>query len=310
MCIWIVPSHAQNASLSVVTTTTIIADIARNVGGDLVIVTSLVPPDADSHAFEPRPSDIVRLTDADIVLANGLGLETFLGDLLATADITPVIVTEAIAARGFESATGETADNTCVPDESADEAHEEDEHRHGECDPHVWGNPIHVMTMVDNIAAAFAEADPENAEIYHANAENYQMALADLDMEIEKILSVIPEDRRLLVTNHEFLGYFADHYDFTIIGTVIPGVSTLAEPNPRELAALGDQIKEAGVPAIFVEVTNTSRLSDILAAEGGDAVQVVTLYSESLSADDGPAPTYIDYMLYNAHAIADALARQ
>jgi zinc/manganese transport system substrate-binding protein len=304
----IVPVAAQDSPLTVITTTTIIADIARNVGGDLVEVTSLVPPEADTHAFQPRPSDLVLLAEADVVLANGLGLEGFLNDLIASADVTPVFVTGGITPLVYGEHGTEEAP-ICETDSHIDDAHEEetpetDEHAHGECDPHVWGNPQNVMLMAQNIAATFTEFDPTHADIYEANAAAYIVELETLDAEIEALFSDIPIEQRLLVTNHEFLGYFADRYSFTIIGTVIPGISTLAEPNPRELAALSQQIRDLGIRAIFVEYGAGTGLSNTLVSEIGEDVQIIELFSESLTAADGLAPTYLDYMRFNAQAIA------
>jgi zinc/manganese transport system substrate-binding protein len=300
---------AQDSPLTVITTTTIIADIARNVGSDLVDVTSLVPPGADTHSFQARPSDMVLLSEADIVLANGLGLEGFLADILEAANVTPVIVTADIVPSVHTDHDEDEAEHdenevpVCEANEAQIEATEE-AHEHGECDPHVWGNPNNVMLMADTIAAAFTELDPDNAAVYQANADTYKAELEALDAEIAALFTDIPVKERLIVTNHDFLGYFAEHYGFTVIGTVIPGISTLAEPNPRELAALSQQIEALGVKAIFVEFSATEDLSGALVAEIGDSVQIVELYSESLSEADGVASTYLDYMRYNAQAIA------
>jgi zinc/manganese transport system substrate-binding protein len=307
----IMPVAAQDSPLTVITTTTIIADIARNVGGDLVEVISLVPPEADTHAFQPRPSDLVLLAEADIVLANGLGLEGFLNDLIASADVIPMFVTEGIVPLVYGEDEEYEDHNTDEMPVCEDEAHEEetpetDEHAHGECDPHVWGNPQNVMVMAQNIATTFAELDPAHADVYQANTEAYITELETLDTEIEALFRDIPAEKRLLVTNHEFLGYFADHYSLTIIGTVIPGISTLAEPNPRELAALTQQIRDLGIRAIFVEYGAGAGLSNTLVSEIGDDVQIIELFSESLTAADGLAPTYLDYMRFNAQAIAAA----
>lgn len=301
IALWLVlPTFAQDSPLTVVTTTTIIADIAENVGGDFVQVTSLVPPESDAHAFQPRPSDVVMLAEADVVLANGLGLEGFLDDLLESVNVTAVIVSEGIVPLVYGADDDHDEDEVPVCD---DESHE-DEHTQGECDPHVWGNPQNAMLIVDNIATAFAELDPGNVDVYLANAESYKVEIDILDAEIESLFSDMPVGERLLVTNHEFLGYFADRYDFTVVGTVIPSVSTLAEPNPRELATLIQQMRDLEVQAIFVEFGAVEGLSHTLAREMGGTVQIVELYSESLSVADGVAPTYLAYMRFNAQTIA------
>ncbi len=333
--------HAQN-SLTVLTTNTIIADVAQNVGGDLVTVTSLVPPDTDIHAFQPTPSDVLAASSADLVLVSGAGLEAFLGDLLQGAVDDPariIVVSNGVTIHAAHHRQDDTAtpdatdaaprtdataepsapdiigvlgqDAACgdlfaqaTPDVTSTEATDEE---HGPCDPHVWTDPNNVKIWVDTIEAAFAAADPAHADAYHANAEAYKAKLEALDQEVMQILAVVPPERRVLVTNHDFIGYFAAHYGFEIVGTVIPGVSTLTEPAPQELAALVETIKAQNVPAIFVEASDPGMLANVVAQEVGREIKVVALYSDSLSAADSPAATYMDYLRANAHIIADAL---
>jgi ABC-type Zn uptake system ZnuABC Zn-binding protein ZnuA len=188
-----------------------------------------------------------------------------------------------------------------------EEHHEgEEAHEHGSCDPHVWTDPHNVMVWTHNIADAFADADPAHADIYQSNADTYVEALETLDAEVEAILSPIPESRRVLVTNHEVLGYFAHRYGFEVVGVIIPGGTTLAEPDPQALADLITLIEAENVPAIFAEVSANDNLAQVVAAETGIQV-VTTLYSEALSEPNGPARTYLDYLRYNAQTIADAL---
>ncbi len=314
---------AQDAPLQVVATTTILADVARNVGGELVEVRSLAPPDADVHAFQPAPDDVATLVDADVVLEVGAGLERFLGDLLANAGgVEPVVVSTGVGMLAFgehqgtreadahtESAViGILGEAGVCADGRGEEtaAPEAAEHAPGDCDPHVWTDPRNVMIWAANIAAAFTAADPDHAEVYCANAAAYIGRLVMLDEEVRQILSAAPEEQRVLVTNHEFLAYFAGAYDFKIVGAVIPGGSTLAEPDPQELADLVTVIEAAGVRAIFAEKSASPTLAEAVADETGIEV-VTTLYSDSLSAADGPASTYVDYLRYNAQTIADAL---
>ncbi len=327
--------HAQETPLSVVATTTIIADVARNVGGDLVDVTALIPPDADTHAFQPAPQDAVTISEAAVILVNGANLEEGLLDLVESSATVPItVVSNGVAVLAFgghevdhdehedaehteegedhEHAAAETigvlgVDADCGEDEEhAEEEHTEEEHEHGACDPHVWQNPHNVEVWANNIADAFAAVDPANADTFRANATAYQDQLAELDAELEDLFSAIPEEDRLIVTNHEFLGYLAARYDFEIIGTVIPSLSTLAEPAPQDLADLIETIRDTGVRAVFAEVSDPNTLAQVIAQDVGD-VQIVTLYSESLSAPDGPAATYLDYMRVNAQAISQAL---
>ncbi|MEM6528872.1 MAG: metal ABC transporter substrate-binding protein, partial [Chloroflexota bacterium] len=176
---------------------------------------------------------------------------------------------------------------------------------HGPCDAHFWADPNNVITWADNIASALAEIDPKNASFYYANAVAYQEQLRVLDAEIASILEVIPLENRRLVTNHDFLGYFARRYGFEIVGVVLPGGSTLAEPSSRDLAELIEIIEREGIETIIVEASSINRISDTLADQIG--IETILLYSDSLSDADGPTPTYMDYMRYNAQAIAAVL---
>lgn len=334
-------AQAQSAPLQVVATTTIIADVARAVGGDRVAVTALVPPDADEHAWQPTPRDVALVAGADVLLVNGAGLELFLGGLLANASgLEPVVVSVGAAvlpardhAHGHDDHDHDHDDEDAHDDHDAagpyigvlgvdavcdvdgdhddhahadDEAHADDhDHAHGACDPHFWTDPANVMIWADNIAAALAAADPAGADSYAANAAAYKAQLAALDAEIEAILAAVPPERRVLVTNHNFLAYFAQRYGFEVVGVVL-GETTLAEATPQQVAALVQTIRAEGVPAIFAEVSAAAGLAQAIAAEAGD-IAVATLYSGALSGPDGPAATYLDYMRFNAQTIAAAL---
>ncbi len=316
----IIPTNAQAEPLTVVTTTSLIADVARNVGGDLVSVTALVPPDTDIHAFQPAPQDVALVAQADVVLVNGAGLEGFVTGIIENAaGVEPLVVSNGIEVLAFgEHGHDHDEDENHADDkhlgvlgqdaacEAGEQEEGEDDHAHGSCDPHFWTNPQNVMVWAENIAQAFASTDPANAEAYHANAAAYLEQLAALDAEVEALLAEIPEENRVIVTNHEFLAYFAKRYGFEIVGVVIPGGTTLAEPAPQDVAELIETIEHEGVRAIFVEVSDAGRLAQVIAGDAG-SVQVVTLYSDSLSSADGPAATYLDYMRHNAAAIAAAL---
>ncbi|HLV34630.1 MAG TPA: zinc ABC transporter substrate-binding protein [Spirillospora sp.] len=327
--LWGIPGAvlAQEAPLRVVATTTLIADVARQVGGDLVEVTSIIPPDSDVHAFRPAPQDAVVISRAKVILVNGANLEEGLLTLVEGAASVPLtVVSNGVPMLAFGDHAAEAEDDrehraaiyagilgvdTDCGDRQAhdDEAHPEDEpaaDEHGACDPHVWQNPQNVMVWADNIAEAFAAADPVNAATYRANAAAYKDQLAVLDAELEALFNAIPQDRRVIVTNHEFLGYLAARYELEVIDTVIPSLSTLAEPAPQDMARLIEVIQNRGVRAVFVEASDPGRLAAVIAEEAGE-VAVVTLFSGSLSAPDGPAGTYLDYMRANAQAITAAL---
>lgn len=322
---------AQNGDpLQVVATTSIIADVARNVGGDLVEVTSLVPPEADAHSYSLSPQEVVSITQADVVLVNGATLEESLLDIvLDNAGVVPVVVSAGVDVLEFgghhededaEEATeeehgdyigilGESAECTVEhhEEEAEHEGEEEHEHEHGSCDPHFWTSVPNVIMWVSNIEAAFEAVDPDHAGVYQENAYQYTMQLNALQDDILAMVETVPEENRVLVTNHEFLGYFAAEYGFEIVGTVIPSASTLADVNPQDIIALVQIIDTAGVNAIFAEVSANSDLAETVASEVGRDVAIVTLYSDALSAEDGPASTYINYMRYNVNQIVTAL---
>lgn len=179
-------------------------------------------------------------------------------------------------------------------------------HQHAEGDPHFWLDPLNVVKYAENIRDSLIAADPDGAEIYTRNAADYSAQLNELDGWIQQQVSAIPAERRLIVTNHESFGYFADRYGFQIIGTIIPSVSSGAAPSAQQMARLVDHIRETNAIAIFLETGSNPQLAQQIAQETGLKV-VSELYSHSITAPDGKAPTYIDMMKYNVQAIVEAL---
>lgn len=317
--------QGQAEPLRIVATTSLIADVAQNVAGEGVEVSALLPPNTDTHSYEMTPNDLARAADADLLLINGAGYETFLANMLANiGDVSVVVVSSGVPILPYAEDHAHEGEDVHEEDEtlgrlnieiicegtgieliaaSTEEA--EEGHDHGVCDPHVWMDPENVMIWAENIAIGLGALDPDNAEQYSANAEAYQAELQTLDAELFALVDTLPEDQRVLITNHEFLGYFAHAYDFTIAASLL-GTSTGSEVNPADLIALADQIENTGVRAIFAETTANPQLAQTLANETGITV-VGTLYSEALSAADGPAATYLDFMRYNTQTIVDAL---
>jgi ABC-type Zn uptake system ZnuABC Zn-binding protein ZnuA len=316
---------AQDAKPVVLATTTIVADVARNIAGDRLDVQSLLPADADTHAYEPTIDDALRAQQAAMIAAVGAGYEGFLSHLLenTSADVPVITLNTGLEIRalgsreplgvlgedGFDCASHDDHHDEESHDEEAhsDEAVHEDEHAHDACDPHTWMDPNYVIAWADALAQAFAQLDPAGAADYRANADAYIAQLEALDAEIAELTASLPEDARVLITNHEFMGYFADRYGFAVAATVMPGGTTDAEPDPQSLAELIALVREAGVPAIFAEVSANPQLAQMIADEAGARV-VSTLYSESLSDANGPAPTFLAMMQANAQTIVDALA--
>ncbi len=280
---------ASNGKLTVVATTTLIGDVAAKVGGDLIELSVMMPAGVDPHSFEPAPADLSKVADADLVLVNGIEFEGFLEKLIENAgdEAKVVTVSEGIETIAFVEAVDEHADD------------------HGEYDPHVWHDPNNVIVWVNQMADALSARDSANAATYRANADAYISKLQTLDTWIKEQIAQIPETNRRLVTEHGTLGYFAARYGFEVVGAAIPGFSTLAEPSAQELAELADDIRDLDVKAIFVGNTVSANVASQIAQDTG--IQLVPIYTDSLSPADGPAASYLDFMKFNVEAIVSAL---
>jgi len=282
--------------LEVVASFSIIADFARQVGGDRISLTTLVGPGSDVHAYQPRPADAAALAAADVVLVNGLGFEGFLGRL-AGAGATGRRVVELSA--GIEPITaGETGHR------EAEDGHD----RHaGSPDPHAFQSAANARLYVDNAAGAFCAADPQGCEAYRANAAAYGEKLAALDGEIRAAIASIPPERRAVITSHDAFGYFEQAYGLRFLAP--EGISTDSEPSARDIAALIGQVRRESASAIFVETMSDRRLMEQIASETGLEIGG-ELHSDTLSGPDGPAATYIEMMRSNVRAIREAILGQ
>jgi ABC-type Zn uptake system ZnuABC Zn-binding protein ZnuA len=284
------PPDGERAGMPVVLATeTFLADIAQNVAGDRLTVESLIPMGLDPHAFEPTPKDVARIAQSRVFVANGAGFESWLEEILANAGGERIVI---------EASAG-------LASRQPDAFHgEEDEH--GDADPHFWTDPVNVVSYAENIRDGLIQTDPAGKAVYTANAAAYIAELRALDQWIAEQVAQIPEGRRLLVTNHESLGYFADRYGFEVVGAVMPSFSTGASPSAQQMAQLVEHIRETGAPAIFLETGASAQLANQIAQEAG--VKAVTeLYTHSLTEAGGPAPSYIEMMRYNVETIVDAL---
>lgn len=288
---------AEGARLQVVATTSIAGDVARQVGGEWIDLTVLLPLGADPHAFDPTPQDAAAIARAHVVLTNGAGLETFMERLIQSAGAkTPVVPLSA----GIELLAVEAEHE----DEHEDQAHEE-EHHHEGGDPHVWFDPNLVMVWVDNVEYALSRLDAAHAQAYKANAAAYRAKLTELDVWIREQVALVPQANRKLVTDHELFGYFARRYGFEQVGAVISGYSTLAAPSAQELAELETRIRELGARAVLVGQTVNPELARRVADDTG--TRLVFVYHGSLSEPGGPAGDYVSLMRYNVSAMVDAL---
>ncbi|NJL53791.1 zinc ABC transporter solute-binding protein [bacterium] len=414
---------AQEDRLQIVGSHSILTDVITNVAGDVADVTSVMPRGADPHSFQPTPSDLTALADADVVFINGMFFEEGLLEAIENAGDDMNIVTasscveiiafgseghdhgddhdhegddhdhegddhdhegdehdhedhssemgdmsamatlceqhyaemDAIHEASHDHEEGEDHDHEGEDhdhEEGEDHDHEEGEdhdhehshgevetlgalyaidcgaghshdhegedheheegeehdhaHDHGSCDPHVWMEPHNAMYWTMLIRDTLIEMDPANAETYTANATAYLEELDALAHDfVMPMVETVPEENRVLITNHDAYGYFAARFDFEVAITIIPAGTTLAEPSAADVAAVIDLIREEGVPAIFAETTVSDDLAQQIADETGAEVHV--LYSGSLSEADGPASTYVDYIRYNVTTITEAL---
>jgi ABC-type Zn uptake system ZnuABC Zn-binding protein ZnuA len=269
------------AGFRVLTTTTVLADLAHNVAGDLATVESLLPPGADPHTYQASPADVAKISDSALLIVNGVDYEHNLQPIIDNADGQRQIIT---ASNGLAFEVGSE-----------------------EINPHFWVNPRFAIRYVENIRDGLIQADPANAESYSANAESYISQLNDLDAWAEEQVSMLPAERRLLVTNHDALGYFAERYGLQVVGIIIPSIGDEAGTAAGQLATVIDTVKLTGAPAIFLDEVENQTLADQVAAETGAEV-VDDLYFESLSGADGPAPTYLEMIRHDVTRIVAALS--
>jgi ABC-type Zn uptake system ZnuABC Zn-binding protein ZnuA len=267
--------ESDSDSLKIVVSTSIIADVAEQISGGIFEMVVLLPSGVDPHGYQPAPQDIAAITDAEIVLINGYGLEEFLNSILDENLLNKKIIT---VSEGVEINSG---------------------------DPHVWMDPANVMIWVENIADAFVVLKPDMENEIRANAESYIQQLQELDAWIMGSVGQIPEQNRVLVSDHLSLGYFANRYGFEQAGTITQSASSLAEPSASELADLIDLIREMNLPAIFIGQESNPDLAERLTTDL--EIKMIELFIGSLSPEDGPAGSYLDMMRFNVEAITSAL---
>ena len=271
--------HAE-ARLDVVASFSILADFVKNVGGDRVSVTSLVGPNGDVHVYTPAPQDAKTIANARLVVINGLGLEGWLPRLLQSSASKAVVVT---ASQGIS------------PLKLGSEA-----------DPHAWQSVANAKIYVTNIRDALVQADAADAGYFRENADRYLAALDGLDREVRAEIDKIPPERCKVISTHDAFGYFARDYGVAFIAPL--GVSTETEPSARDIAAIIAQVKKDRIPAVFLENITDDRLMRRIAEETGAKVGG-TLYSDSLTDEKGPVPTYIALVRHNIKALTSALGR-
>jgi zinc/manganese transport system substrate-binding protein len=279
------PARSQPGGLPyVMATESFLADIAQNVAGNRIRVDTLLPVTVDPHEYQPKPQDVTKLAQAQVLIINGLGYESWLQKTLDSLGGQRLVI---VATNGLAPAPDPSGKNSAG-------------------DPHMWMNPLNVINYVQQIRDGLSQADPAGKDIYSRNADAYIVKLQSLDQWVKSQVSQLPVQKRLLITNHDALGYFAKAYNFKIIGAIIPSVTTDASPSAQQLASLIDTIKRSGARAIFLDIGENQKLAQQIASETS-VVVITNLYVESTSGPNGPAPTYTDMIKHDVTAILDAL---
>jgi ABC-type Zn uptake system ZnuABC Zn-binding protein ZnuA len=273
---------ATGGGLRVVATTTQLADIAGNVGGDRIQVTSLLKPGVDAHDYDPSPADIDAIARADLVLQNGVGLEEWLDDTIRSAGFSGQVVD---ASQGVRLRQVD-----------------------GEADPHIWQNPSNVEVMAANVQRGLARAEPAGAAAFTANLDAYDKELRSLDAEVARQIDSLANKK--LVTNHDAIGYYIDRYGLELVGSVIPSFDTSAELSGKDVRDLVAKIKETKVKAVFAEATLPPKAAETIAAEAG--VKVVAgedaLYGDALGPPGSDGDTYLKMIRHNTATIVGGLS--
>jgi zinc/manganese transport system substrate-binding protein len=271
----------SDADVSAVATTTEIADLVRNVGGERVDVHGLLSPGADPHGYEPRPSDASSIVDAAVVFKSGGDLDEWLDELVDNAGGDAEVIDLIDSVRTVEV--------------------------DGETDPHWWQDPRNVVLAVAAIRDALSDADPDGRRVYERNAAAYSRELRRLDEEIAACIGKVPAAKRKLVTTHDSLGYFARRYGIDVVGSVIPSLSTQAQPSAGDIADLVDQVRDEGVEAVFPEAETSERLEQALAREAGAQVGA-PLWADTLGGGGSGAETYVDATAANTAALVEGMS--
>lgn len=291
---------SENAGPAVVATTSILGDVARNVVETEGEVQVLMGTATDPHDFSPSARQAASIRSADLVIVNGLGLEAGMDDVIESAAAEGANILE-VADMVDPIPFGDHGEEEGEHEEGE---HEEEGHEHDE-DPHFWMDPLRVAEAVGLISEELVAIAPDGG--WAERGAFYQAELESLHAEIVAQLEAVPTDRRKLVTNHDALGYFADRYGFEVVATVIPGGDTLANPSASDLANVVEVLRREDVRVIFADTTAPTDLAEAVAAELGETVEVIELYTGSLGEEGSGADTYLGMMSLNASLIADGL---
>jgi zinc/manganese transport system substrate-binding protein/manganese/iron transport system substrate-binding protein len=286
----------EPGALQVIATTTVLADMVAQVGGSKVAVQSLVPKGGEVHTFDPTPSDMTRVAEADLIVMNGLGLDEWLAQMVADSGAAAALVELGEDLPGVTYIEGGDEHEAGAPEASPDP------HGHGAVNPHLWLDVTYASLYVGRIVEALVAADPDDAAVYVANGAAYQATLAALDTWVRERIATIPEANRKLVSFHEAFPYYAAAYGLEIVGTIVaaPG----QDPSAGEIATLVEAIKASGAKAVFTEAQFSPELAQTVATEAGVKF-VSNLYNDSLG--DPPVDSYEALIRWDTDKTVEAL---
>ncbi|QIM15627.1 zinc ABC transporter substrate-binding protein [Leucobacter insecticola] len=313
----------HSAGLKVVATTTQLADFVAEIGGNDVALTGLLTAGASAHHFDPTPADLLALGQADVLVVNGAGLETFIDSAVESSGFKGVVIdasegideaeAKLITSESEDSAHAGEADHdhgTADHDHAHDHAHAEEDHAghdHGDINPHIWTSPRFAEGMVAEITAGLEKADPAHAKDFNKRADAYLAKLQDLDTWIAAQFERVPVADRVIVSGHDSLSYYLHDYGIEFAGAILPSFEDNAEPSAADIDALVQSIKERGVKAIFVESSMSPKLAQAISQEAGvKVVDAESLYADSLGVAGSGADTYIDATIHNTQLILES----
>jgi len=282
----------DNAKLRVVATNAVLADLASNVGGGMVSLTSLVPAGADVHTFQTTPSHSITIGEADLIISNGAGLDDFLIPILTNAQASGSV--HIVASKGLEPFLDSSEESARYDAETKHHSG----HEHSEVDPHFWLDPTLAIHYVERIVEGLTKTDPKNDQKYATNGKAYVEQLRQLDREISETLAQIPPNRRHLVTFHDAYGYFARRYEWQV-SSFVP--SDASDVTPSDIVSIIEQINLEGIPAVFAEPQLNSDVLQQASQDAGVEVGIIR------SLVDDQTLTYVDMMRQNARSLVESL---
>jgi zinc/manganese transport system substrate-binding protein len=307
--------------IKVVATFSILGDMVKRIGGDHVHLTTLVGPNGDTHVYQPTPTAAKAMSEANVLIVNGLGFEGWLDRLVEASDFDGKRVIATLGIKAIAHEEGDDHDKQHAEDKHAEDKHAEDKHAedkhaedkhedghaghdHGTFDPHAWQSVANAAIYVNNITASLSQVAPDKASTFYQNRAAYMAEINGLHNQILEMVARLPQNRRTVVTSHDAFQYFGRDYGLTFLAP--QGLSTESEASAQDVAALIEQMRTKHIKAVFIENITDPRLLKQIANETG-AIVGGTLYPGALSEQNGPAPTYLKMMHHNATTLIRAL---